>query len=182
MSKTSGNVKVTIKWFISDKKTYGPVEIGVLRPGREYESVEVGSPIEILLNVIEKSTKSREGDYFEVTVEAPGIIEVMGESPKYRSQRMLFPRPARLVRVGILRSERIGSLPSVSGDYIVFKRDDLEWYEEGEEVYVYEGSLQASEDVVLVYIETALGPRILIPPGREKFLRDALSHTLSSAE
>jgi len=176
-------VKVTVRWFEYEKKNYGKVELGVLRPVKVYESVEVGSPIEVLLSIIEKSTKSREGDYFEVKVEAPGIIEVMGESPRYRGQRALFPRPAKLNRVGILTSDKIASLTNkTGGDYVTFKLDDLTWYVEKDEVYVYEGTMNAEDDVVAVYLDTSEGPRIIIPFGRDKILRDALSRQQSSGE
>lgn len=181
MAKRLKEVKVTIQWFEYVKKTYGGVELGVLKPAKKYESVEIGSPIEVLLAIIEKSSKSREGDYFEVKVEAPGIMEVMGESPRYRAQRPLFPRPARLKRVGILTRERITSSTSgTGGEYASFNLGDLEWFIEEDEVYVYEGVVNADDDVIIVYLDTSEGPRTIIPGGRDRILRDVLSRQQSS--
>ncbi len=171
MSKQRAKVRVRVRWYIAEKKYFGPVELMVLRPAKEYVSEEVGHPVEVMLSIAERASRAKEGDYFEVTVETPGLVETMGESPRYRGQRLLFPRPARLVRVGVLTIDKVGG----EAEYARVPLDDFEWYNVEEELYVFEGTLQAGDDVVLVYIETEEGPRMIIPQGREKRLRDALS-------
>ena len=82
-----------------------------------------------------------------------------------------------------MTSDKIASLTNkTGGDYVTFKLDDLTWYVEKDEVYVYEGTMNAEDDVVAVYLDTSEGPRIIIPFGRDKILRDALSRQQSSAE
>lgn len=183
MQKRARQVRVRVRWYSYERRTYGDVEIGVLKITDEEERVEHGSPIEVLLSVIEELSKTRKGDYFEVQVDAPGIVEVMGENPKYRGQRLLFPRPSRLYRVGILSRDKLSSLiKDTGGDYASFKLDDLEWYVEKDEIYVYEGVLNAGENVVAVYLDTSMGPRMIIPSGRDRILQDVLSHPQSSGE
>ncbi len=172
--------KVRIVWYSSEKRRYGPVELGVLIPARKYESSEIGDPIEIILSHIEKGSKMKEGDFYEIKVEAPGITEIVGESPKYKSQRGLFMKPAKLLRIGILKKE---SLKTTSeGEYLIVPLDQLEWYDVEDDVYVYEGQLNADNDVIGVLIETEEGSRFIIPAGRDKLLRDVLSQREDSRE
>jgi len=166
--------KVRITWYSYEKKRFGPVEIGVLIPAKTYESVEVGDPIEIILSLVEKGSRNKEGDYYEVRVEGPGIIEIVGESPRYKSQRSLFLRPAKLRRIGVLLRDAVNS--SGEGDYLQVSFDSFQWYDVDEhDYYIYEGVLNADDDVVAVLLDTSEGYRLIIPAGRDKLLRDALS-------
>ncbi|MCE4620320.1 MAG: hypothetical protein F7C33_04775 [Desulfurococcales archaeon] len=165
--------KVKMRWYRVERKEFGPVVLDVLLPAKEYETVEVGDPIEIILEHLEKGSKNKEGDFFEVSVEAPGIIEIVGENPRYKSQRMLFMKPARLLRVGVLEKEDVEA--GGEGEYIVVSKDKFKWYDAGSNYYVYEGTLQVAENVAAVLLETSEGPRLVIPSGRDRLVRDALS-------
>ncbi|MCE4619095.1 MAG: hypothetical protein F7C37_06620 [Desulfurococcales archaeon] len=165
-------VKVRITWYAYEKREYGGVVLGVLVPIRTYESEEVGDPLQVMLSIVEATSRKSQGDYFEVEVEGGGAKRIMGEAPKYRAQRMLFPRPARLLRVGLLRK---GMEPRLRGaGYAGFSKDDLEWITPSEEVYVYEGVIQAPEDVIAVYLETSEGGRLVFNPTHARRLRDVL--------
>ena len=161
-----------ITWYVYEKREYGGVVLGVLVPIRSYESEEVGDPLQVMLSIVEATSRKSQGDYFEVEVEGGGVRRIMGEAPKYRAQRMLFPRPARLLRLGLLRR---GTEPRLRGTgYVGFSKEDLEWITPGEEVYVYEGVIQAPDDVIAVYLETSEGGRLVFNPTLSRRLRDVL--------
>ncbi len=174
-------VKVRLTWYVYVKRQYGPVTLGVLVPGRRHESEEVGSPVEVMLSVVESASRKSMGDYLEVEVEGQGIVERMGESPKYRAQRLLFPRPARLRKVGILDREALNKASKGLG-YIVFDKTSMKWFSVEEEVYVYEGTITAPEDVIAVYLETDEGGRLVFNPAYERRLKDVLLPDQSSRE
>lgn len=165
-------VKVRITWYAYEKREYGGVVLGVLVPIRRYESEEVGDPLQVMLSVVEATSRKSQGDYFEVEVEGGGVRRIMGEAPKYRAQRMLFPRPARLLRVGLLRRSLEPKTRGVG--FVGFSKGDLEWITVGDEVYVYEGVIQAPDDVVGVYLETSEGGRLVFNPTHARRLRDVL--------
>ena len=167
------SAKVKMRWYSVERKEFGPVVLDVLFPVKDYETVEVGDPIEIILEHLEKGSKNKEGDFFEVNVEAPGIIEIVGENPRYRSQRMLFMKPARLLRVGVLETESVEA--GSEGEYIVVSKDKFKWYDVNGDYYIYEGILQVADNIVAVLLETSEGPRLVIPSGRDRLVRDALS-------
>jgi len=175
MTRQRVKARVTIRWFRYEKRRYGPVELGVLVPYKTHVSEEVGDPIQIMLSVVETVSRSKEGDYFEVRVSTPGREDIMGETPRYKGARQLFPYPTRLLRVGILRLGRIREASQeLEGDYFRVSKDHYEWYDEDEEVYVYEGHVEAEDDVVSIYLETQEGPRIIIAPSYERKLKDVL--------
>ncbi len=171
-------VKVRVVWFAYEKKSLGPVTMGLLRPVDVYETEEVGNPVEVMLSVTEAISRRGKGDYVEVRVEGAGVVEVMGESPRYRAQRLLFPRPVRLRRLGVVRAGK--ARPAEGSGYAVIRLEDVEWINLDGEYYVYEGTLQASDDVLAVYLDTEEGPRILFNPAYERRLKDVLARPRAS--
>jgi len=82
------------------------------------------------------------------------VIEVSGKGFAYKhggkledtgEERLLFPAPSKLVRLGVYRDGR------------------LAWFrpKKGEELYVYEGLIDAPPDVDFVIIETESGSRVI---------------------
>jgi len=183
MTKQRVKARVLVRWFRYEKKRFGPVEIGVLVPYKSYESEEAGDPIQIMLSVVEAVSRSKEGDYFEVRVASPGREDVMGETPRYKGARLLFPYPARLRRVGVLRVDSIREAgQEAEADYFRVKREHYDWYDVKKEVYVYEGHIEAEDDVVSIYLETDEGPRIVVAPNYERKLKDVLPRPQPSQE
>ncbi|MEB3861017.1 MAG: hypothetical protein GSR84_02210, partial [Desulfurococcales archaeon] len=108
-----GKVKVRVVWYKIQEEDYGGVSIEVLKPVKEYVTEEAGDPVDVILRVSEASSKASTGDYFEVIVEDRDVRRIMGEFPR-RGQRQrrgverILPRPARLLRVGLLRAGQAG--------------------------------------------------------------------------
>jgi len=169
-----------VVWYAYEKLPFGPVTLGVLRPLRVYESEEAGSPVDIMLSIVEAATRRAQGDYLEVRVEGEGVVEVMGEAPKYRAQRMLFPRPARLRRVGVLTREALEGAGRGIG-YVDVGLDSVEWVPVEGEVYVYEGTISAPDHVIAVYLDTDEGTRLVFNPAYERSLRAVLLQTGQAA-
>jgi len=167
---------VRVVWYAYEKLQVGPVTLGVLRPVRVYESEEAGSPVDIMLSIVEAATRRAQGDYLEVRVEGEGVVEWMGESPRYRAQRLLFPRPARLRRVGVLTREALEGAERGIG-YVDVGLESVKWIPVGGEVYVYEGTLAAPDDVIAVYLDTDEGVRLVFNPAYERNLKAVLLQT-----
>ncbi|MEB3780392.1 MAG: hypothetical protein GSR85_09235 [Desulfurococcales archaeon] len=152
-------LRVTVKWYTADTITIGGVSIGVLKPSKVVESVEIGDPIDTMLRIAEDNARLKKGDYFEVVVEGSEIREIIGETPRYRWSRPLFPVPSRLRRIGIVRVSDVKE--SIEGGFFTFTRDDVEWHTVEEEIYVYEGKLEAPSDVLFVILDTDRGLRMV---------------------
>ena len=157
-----GKVKVRVVWYRVEEEDYGGVSIEVLRPVKEYSTEEAGDPVDVILRVSEASSKASTGDYFEVIVEDREVKRIMGESPR-RGQRqrkgvdMIFPRPARLLRVGILKS---GQAEGEGGSQ--FRLEDAEWHAPRGVVYVYEGRVRIGSNVDAVVVDTDAGREIIV--------------------
>ncbi len=165
-------VKVKIKWYNTVTVSLGKVKIDLLEVASQYESEEVGSPIDVLLNIVERSSRKSEGDYFEVRV-SDGIIEVMGESPKYNGRRSLFPYPVRVKRIGIVRFKDLQPAEQKEGeepDVFVIDENKVKWRRFKKEYYIYEGKVEADEDTYLLIIDTEAGRRIVRVPSRQIIL------------
>lgn len=95
--------------------------------------------------------RCREGSLVIVEVSAKGFVyrSCWYVKPRSEEKGLLFPSPARLIRLG------------------VFRNGSLEWYkpDSGLEVYVYEGWVDAPNDVKLVIMETEEGSRVLSNEG-----------------
>lgn len=152
-------LKIAVRWYNAGTIKVDGVTIGVLKPLKTVESVEVGDPIDVMLKVAEDNARQKKGEYLEIIVEGSELREIMGESPRYKSTRLLFPIPSRLRRVGIVKFRLLKE--SREGGYFTFSAGDVEWHDINEEVYVYEGKLEAPSDVLFIVLDTDRGLRIV---------------------
>ncbi|MCE4602307.1 MAG: hypothetical protein F7C08_04040 [Desulfurococcales archaeon] len=156
-----GKVRVRVVWYKIQEEDYGGVLIEVLKPVKEYLTEEAGDPVDVILRVSEASSKASTGDYFEVIVEDRDVKRIMGESPRRgqrrRSVERIFPRPAKLLRVGILRVSQAGDEGGRQ-----FRVEDAEWHAPRGEVYVYEGRVRIDEGVAAVIVDTDAGREIIV--------------------
>ncbi len=161
-------LSVTVVWYKLEEVTVGSVAIDLLKPVKKFESVEAGSPIDIMLKIAEQNMKSRAGDYFEIIVEGSDELrQIMGEAPSHTRERgedpevrPLYRRPARLLRVGILTGQT-GENP------VGFDMSKARWYRIKGEYYVFEGRIKAPDDVALVILDTDQG-RSIVPLARSR--------------
>lgn len=160
--------KVRVREFQRGYARIGPVVLTVLRLSREEEFEEEGDPYDSLAYILESRSKSN--DYVEIEIEfltrsknhesMPDRV-VRGEyNPTLRGGgRSLFPRPARLRRVGVVRLERVLKSMEKHGGYALLGDGDIEWYRASREVYVFEGEAEVPDDIAYVVLETASGVR-----------------------
>ncbi len=166
-----GKVRVRVTWYKVKEARFGDVRMDVLYPVKEYETLEAGEPLDIMLRVSEENAKSGVGDFFEVVVEDKEARRIMGEAPRraWRGRTRtvkIFPRPARLVRVGVVHRDKLSSEGGAGVE--LFSIEDVKWYKPRARVFVYEGHLEAGSDVAAIILETELGPRIVIPSSRRR--------------
>jgi hypothetical protein len=117
-----------------------PLELGAITPGDAVDRV-----YDILANVVERY---RSSEFMVVEVRAylkTGEIAAatLTRQPT-RTMLMMFPRPVRLVRLGVKLRE-----------------NGIRWYRVSEELYVYQGKLELPEDVELVVLDTEEGVRVV---------------------
>ena len=163
----------------------GPVVLGVLRLVGVDEFEEEGDPYDTVAYVLE--TRSKTSDYVEVEVELISRSKaheslpdrfVRGEyNPTLRGGgKPLYPRPSRLLRVGVVRVGRVlERMGESGGGYARLGQEDIEWHRPRGEVYVFEGEVEAPEDVAYVIIEADHGARwvrtlktfVLRPPSQQ---------------
>ena len=158
-------LSVTVVWYKIEEVSIGGVVLETLKPVKKFESVEAGSPIDIMLKIAEQNMKSRVGDYFEIIVEGSDELrQIMGEAPSHTREkgedseaRPLYRKPARLLRIGVLTGD-------VSDNPVELDLSKAKWYRVKGEYYVFEGRVEAPEGVVLVVLDTDQG-RSVIPVG-----------------
>lgn len=155
-----GKVRVKVVWYELSEIAYGGVSLEVLRPVKEYVTEEAGDPVDLILRVSEESSKASLGDYFEVIVEDREMRRIMGEAPRrgYKQKKgveRIFPRPSRLLRVGILKGKS-----RVEGA-MELGIEDAEWHSPRANLYIYEGKVKLGDDVVALIIDTENGRSII---------------------
>lgn len=155
-----GRFRLTIKVYDSETIDLGGVRLSVLRLRERVASEESGDKVDAVLRAVERESRKPRGSYFEVEAEEGEHRIIMGESPRYPGSRMLFPRPARLLRVGVLRAGDLASRRSDGGG-AALPADRISWHEPPGEFYVYESKVEAPGDVLLLIIDTDLGRRYL---------------------
>lgn len=155
-------LSVAIRIYRESELGLPGVTLGVLRLASERILDAIGDPIDVLMRVSEEQARAKKGGYVEVIVAGSDATYVMGEAPGYRWRRKLAMRPERLLRVGIVRQGVIGG--SEKGVQR-FRLEDIEWHDVPEGTYVFEGKLEADEDVVLIVLETEAG-RSYVRPSR----------------
>lgn len=155
-------LSVTIRIYEESELELPGVTLGVLRLTSEKTLDAIGDPIDVLMRVSEEQARAKKGSYVEVIVAGSDATYVMGEAPRYRWRRKLTMRPERLLRVGIVRQGIIGG--SEKG-LQRFRLEDIEWHDVPEGTYVFEGKLEADEDVILIVLETETS-RSYVRPSR----------------
>jgi len=153
-------VKVRIVSYRRTTVRAGDVKIEALKPASVEEREERGDPREILVRLVEESARRREEGFTEVSVEAGDVREFFGDSPRQGGGRMIYPRPARLLRIGLVRLESLARKAGGGGS-IDLGDEDVEWHRTRGEVYVYEANIEAPPDVALVIVDTSEGRRIV---------------------
>ncbi|MCE4612721.1 MAG: hypothetical protein F7C07_02670 [Desulfurococcales archaeon] len=151
-------VKARIVSYKRSRVRAGDVKLEALKPARVEELEERGDPREVLMKLVETSTRRGDADFIEVSVEAGDVKEFFGDSPRHAGGRMLYPRPARLLRVGVVRVKRLAEAGSGA---VELKEGDVEWHTVRGNIYVYEARIEAPDDVALVIIDTSEGRRVV---------------------
>ncbi len=152
---------VRVRGFTSDTLKLGSVKLGVLRLVEERSWRDSGDPLEALAAVAD----AYRGRHSYVEIEVSGLEEeprvvVLGVSPSYEGRKPLFPRPARLLRVGILRESTVRTRGFDERGYAELKvEEDIQWFKVRGKVYVFEGLVEAEPDVVYIVVDTEYGRR-----------------------
>ena len=163
MARTRVRIKVT--WYRVAELKFNGVTLEVLQPVKTYETEEVGDPIDIMLKVSEENSKSSVGDYFEIIAEDREVKRFMGETVKRLSRQKrgiekIFPRPSRLLKLGVVEKQDKEGVQS-SG-MISIRMEDVKWYTPRRVVYVYEGRVTFSSDTLALIVDTEHGRSILV--------------------
>ena len=174
-------VKVLVRRFRRDTIDLGGVSLGVLRLVSENIERRKGDPVDVLYSIIEKIDRGSVDSLVEVTVSDSRsyiIGEVLEEAEG--RPRLLFPRPARLIRAGVVRIGAL-ELAGKSSMYVV-KGVSAALRSVGRNVYVYEGIVKSDDkDVYLVVLDTEFGRRIIrVAPGA--IVSRLVQHVLSRPE
>ena len=150
-------VKLVVKCFKTGKARIGGVKLSLLKLVTVDSFEESGDVYDAVAGITDAYTKEKGCDYVEVDIESHHSKIYYGDSPEYQGSRMLFPRPARLHRIGILRSSN-PKLKRVEGYYVI---DDssLEWYRLRGKYYVFESRVEAPEDILYIVVDTEYGRR-----------------------
>ena len=105
--------------------------------------------IEALLSKVYKIKRElnmKEEALVEIEVEGKGFALHVGERKGEKDKAaLLFPRPARLLKIGLMKEGKI------------------RWYRvpRDKEYYVYEGYIEVPEDVQVIILETDAGTRVV---------------------
>lgn len=145
-----------VRRFVADFATIGEIRLMVYRLKEEKIITESGDPVEKMVAILEREEKGQ-SDYVVVEhVEGP---RAFGESlSKERAGRLLlFPKVVRLKRLAVIRSDDLVE----SEGMLRLKEGALRWIDVGEDVYVYDATIEAPEGVVAVFLETEEGKRIV---------------------
>jgi len=94
------------------------------------------------------------GGFVETEAVGIGAAALDGDGSYSEAQILLYPKPSRLLRVGI----------AWAGEKVE-KLEDLDWYEVPAhlEFYVYEGGIEAEKPWDLIVLDLEDGQRILLP-------------------
>lgn len=148
-------VSVLVRCFKAETARIGGVGLLLHRLVSSDSLKETGDVYDAIAGITEAYLKERGCDLVEVEVEGSQARIIHGDSREYQGPRLLFPRPSRLYRLGVLRGS---ALTRVEGYYVV-DEGGIEWYEPGKDYYVYESRLEAPDDVIYVIIDSEHGRR-----------------------
>ncbi len=94
------------------------------------------------------------GGFVETEAVGIGAAALDGDGSYSEAKALMFPKPSRLIRVGVAWAGRA-----------VEKLDDMDWYEVPAqlEFYIYEGSVEAEKPWEMLVLDTEDGQRIILP-------------------
>ncbi len=150
---------VRVRIFRAEMARLGPLKLEALRVVEEKTWRESGDPLETLAAVAD-AHRGKAG-YVEIEVlgldKEPRVV-VLGVSPQYEGRKPLFPRPARLLRIGVLRESVVRARGFDEKGYAEIRvEDDIEWVNVDSKLYVFEGVVEAEQDVMYVIVDTEYG-------------------------
>ncbi|MDM7274969.1 MAG: hypothetical protein P3X22_002440 [Thermoprotei archaeon] len=151
-------IVLKIRRFMRDSLSFGGLRLHVLRL-REVEERQVsGDPLDAALGILEEESKAPGPGYVVVEVQSGRGKSIMGEVLGESRGSLLFPKPSRLRRVGIVRVDALSS--RVESGIVRLKESDIEWFNvEGEDVYVFDSPLEAPENIAYVIVDAEDGRR-----------------------
>ncbi|MFN4046552.1 MAG: hypothetical protein ACK4H7_04350 [Acidilobaceae archaeon] len=152
------SVVLKIRRFTRDSLSFRDLRINVLRL-REVEERQVsGDPLDAALGILEEESKASGPGYVVVEVQSPRGRSLMGEVLGESRGSLLFPKPSRLRRVGVVRVNVLSS--RIESGIVKLRDSDVEWFNvEGEDVYVFDSPVEAPEDIAYVIVDTEDGRR-----------------------
>lgn len=152
------SVVLKIRRFTRDSLSFRDLRINVLRL-REVEERQVsGDPLDAALGILEEESKASGSGYVVVEVQSPRGRSLMGEVLGESRGSLLFPKPSRLRRVGVVRVNVLSS--RIESGIVKLRDSDVEWFNvEGEDVYVFDSPVEAPEDIAYVIVDTEDGRR-----------------------
>jgi len=130
--------------------------------GESSEGALADALFKLLLREKRSLAKEREGGLVEVSCRAKDVVVAVGEAPSGEggSGQLLFPRPAKLKRVGL------------------WSGGEVKWVSVGGSYYVYDGYVEAPRGVEVVLLETDRGTKVLrveAPAGGKAELEEVAS-------
>jgi hypothetical protein len=150
---------IKIKRFVREELRVSDVRFTVLKLVSEEERRVSGDPLEVTARILEEESKSQGLDYVVVEVQGQGFKSVVGEGSRRGSGIILYPKPAQLKRVGVVRVQALK--PAGSSGYYRFNESDIEWFSvDDERVYVYDVEVEAPQDIVFLVVDTSDGRSI----------------------
>ncbi|MEM1873762.1 MAG: hypothetical protein QXS85_03625 [Acidilobaceae archaeon] len=161
------SAKVTITRFNRSILKLGALTITVLEPAETTVEQIEGDIIEILARVSENEVMQENTAYVVAEIVGMGAKLVYGDTRTRSKEKLLLPRPAKLARVGVVKTSSLKYDSRLGG--VVFREEDIEWYTVPREVYVFDPRLEIGEDVAFVILETDLGRTIVKTADLSKF-------------
>ncbi len=174
--------KVKVRRYEFTTLRIGNVELEVLQRVSEDEIEELAStPLDALISVVERLSSRESEHVFEVEV-SDGTRHIIGGMPSGEERLMLFPRPARLRAVSIVKiSDAIEKGMSSSAALIRLPAESLKTRKIRKELYVYEGRVIAPDDVYLIILDTDQGRRyVRVTP--KPIVESLVQHVLTPRE
>ncbi len=152
------SVVLKIHRFARDSLNFGSLKIHVLRLKEVEERQVSGDPLDAALGILERESRASGPGYVMVEVQSPGSRSFMGEVLGESRGSLLFPKPSKLKRVGIVRVDVLSS--RIESGIVKLRDSDIEWFNvEGEDVYVYDSPVEAPEEIAYIVVDTEDGRR-----------------------
>lgn len=152
-------VKVTVTRFGKSVLEVGPVRLTTLKPIEVSTEHVEGDVIEVLAKISESEALREEVAYVVVEIAGAGAKLIYGDTKERGRERALLPRPARLLKVGVVRLGSLKYDPRLGA--VVFEEKDVEWHAVEGDVYVFDSRVEVEGDVAFVVLETDLGRAVV---------------------